>query len=67
MNGMCQRFKSASGVIATSCHFPRLSGDAAGTRALCMKTIFQMPPCFWRKADSSHFWLTVPEASVMLP
>jgi hypothetical protein len=27
---------------------------------LCMKTIFQMPACFWRKADSSHFWLTVP-------
>jgi hypothetical protein len=34
---------------------------------LCRKTIFQTPACFWRNADSSHFWLVVPEASVMLP
>jgi hypothetical protein len=32
-----------------------------------MKMIFQMPACFWRKADSSHFCFTVPEGSVMLP
>ena len=32
-----------------------------------MKTILQIPDCFWRKADSSHFWLTVPEPSLMLP
>lgn len=32
-----------------------------------MKTIFQAPACFWRKADSSQFSLTVPEASVTLP
>ena len=38
-----------------------------GTRVLCMKTIFQMPACFCRKADSNHFWLVVPEASVILP
>jgi hypothetical protein len=38
-----------------------------GTRVLCMKTIFQVPDCFSKKADSSQFWFTVPEASVMLP
>jgi hypothetical protein len=43
------------------------SGGATGTRVLCMKTIFQTPACFWRKADSSQFWFTVPEASEMLP
>jgi hypothetical protein len=48
-------------------HLPWLSGDAMGTRVLCMKTIFQMPPCLRRKADSNHFWLVVPETSVMLP
>jgi hypothetical protein len=32
-----------------------------------MKTIFQIPDCFWRKADSCHFWLTVPESLLMLP
>jgi hypothetical protein len=32
-----------------------------------MKTIFQVPDCFSKKADSSQFWFTVPEASVMLP
>src|SRR5258708_33641583 len=32
-----------------------MCGGATGTRVLCMKTIFQMPACFWRKADSSHF------------
>jgi hypothetical protein len=25
-----------------------------------MKTIFEMPACFCKKADSSHFWLVVP-------
>jgi hypothetical protein len=40
---------------------------AMGTRVLCMKTIFQTPACFSRKADSSQLRFTVPEASVMLP
>jgi hypothetical protein len=31
-----------------------------------MKTIFQLPACFCKKADSTHCWFTVPEASVML-
>jgi hypothetical protein len=34
---------------------------------LCMKTIFQAPACFCRKANSNQFWFTAPEASVMLP
>jgi hypothetical protein len=38
-----------------------------GTRVLCMKTIFQLPARFSRKADSSQFCFAVPEASVMLP
>lgn len=29
--------------------------DGTGTRVLCMKTIFQIPACFCRKADSNHF------------
>jgi hypothetical protein len=41
--------------------------DASGTRVLCMKTIFQLPACFCKKADSNHCWFTVPEASVILP
>jgi hypothetical protein len=32
-----------------------------------MNTIFQVPACFSKKADSNQFWSTVPEASVMLP
>ncbi len=38
-----------------------------GARVLCMKTIFQAPACFRRKADSNQFWFTVPEASAILP
>jgi hypothetical protein len=49
------------------CHLPRLAGEAEGTRVLCRKTIFQTPSCFSGNADSSHFWLVVPETSVMRP
>jgi hypothetical protein len=42
------------------CCLPWLSWVAMGMRVLCMKTIFQAPACFWRKADSSQFWLTMP-------
>jgi len=38
-----------------------------GTRVLCMNTIFQLPACFSRNADSSHFWFMVPDESVILP
>jgi hypothetical protein len=49
------------------CHLPGVSCVAMVTRVLCMKTIFHTPACFWRKADSSQFWFTVPAASPMLP
>src|SRR5580700_10077509 len=49
------------------CHLPWSSLGGVGTRVLCMNTIFQLPACLSRKADSSQFCFVVPEASVMLP
>jgi hypothetical protein len=48
-------------------HSPGSYLGGGATRVLCMNTIFQLPACFLRKADSSQFCFVVPEASVMLP
>ena len=48
-------------------YLPGSAPTASGTRVLCMNTTFQVPACLSRKADSSHFRLAMPEASVMVP
>ena len=43
------------------------AGGAEATGVLWRKTIFQLPDCFRRMADSSHFLSVVTEPLVMVP